>query len=232
MKAILFSFAVLISSMAFAQEEEVTEFTPATKKVTASNQDRIVLDFTFDNWKNDIDQLKTKWYSRGFGFAFMYDVRLKESKFSVAPGIGFTSNSVFFDALLVDTGKAAFDYAAYETRNIKKSKFNTVFLEIPLELRFRANPDNPAKSFKFAIGFKAGLRIDAKTKIKEEIGTQTKVFKDKRWEDAETFRAGPTVRMGYGPFNVIGFYSITNVFKKGEGPEVTPWSIGISLNGL
>ena len=46
------------------------------------------------------------------------------------------------------------------------------------------------------------------------------------------FRYGVTARFGYGPFNLIAYYSLSKLFEDNLGPELTPISVGISFNGL
>ena len=54
----------------------------------------------------------------------------------------------------------------------KKQSWLLAYLEAPIELRYTANPLNSDKSFKFAIGVKVGLMINAHTRNKT---LQTKV---------------------------------------------------------
>ncbi len=41
-----------------------------------------------------------------------------------------------------------------------------------------------------------------------------------------------TARVGWGNFSVYGTYNLTNVFKDGAGPALTPYSVGICFTGL
>ena len=52
----------------------------------------------------------------------------------------------------------------------KKYKLTTAFLEIPLELRFTANPEKENKSIKAAIGVKVGTLYKCTHQRKNTIG--------------------------------------------------------------
>jgi len=78
-----------------------------------------------------------------------------------------------------------------------------------------------------------GWLIDSHTKYKgddyifettDELGVK---FRDVK--NIETFRYGVTARAGWKFINVMGFFSLTDIFKKDKGPDVYPISVGISL---
>jgi hypothetical protein len=39
-------------------------------------------------------------------------------------------------------------------------------------------------------------------------------------------------RVGYGIFSIHATYQVTSVFKEGLGPEVRPFSLGVTISGL
>jgi hypothetical protein len=38
--------------------------------------------------------------------------------------------------------------------------------------------------------------------------------------------------VGYGNVTVFGTYSLTPLFREGQGPIVRPWTVGLCLSGL
>lgn len=214
--------------------EKAQEAVANLKPKNSGSRDRIVFDLTFDQWLHDEAGLKLKWHSRGFNTYFMYDVQLGKKKklFSVAPGLGVSTSSIFHNALLAEDSINGTDLII-RTDDYKKNKLGLTYIDIPVELRFRSTPNAKNKSWKFALGFKAGVLIDGKTKSKEEDANgNMKIYKEKRYSDLNRFRYGATVRFGYGPFNFFGFYSLSKLFQNGKGPDITPFSVGISINGL
>ncbi len=226
---------------AYAQEDTIAEKKKITEKVAQTgSRDRIVIELGFDHW-NQADGKTTdvKWFSRSYGIYFMYDIILKKSRFSLAPGLGFGISNVFTSKGLVEDSVSTYftnfkDAYGVENDAVKKHKLVTSFIDVPVELRFRAKPNKHNKSFKVAVGFKAGVLFDSHTKLKYTTATRDKprVEKVKNYADLNRFRYGPTFRIGYGAFNVFGFYNLGEVFKDGGPAGIHPYTVGFSINGL
>lgn len=258
MRYIVFVLFALVSLNVSAQQDSVKttkkkkQLTPeqiakraaAEKKFSKFSKDRFAVDFMGSNWiysKSDpriVDingvpnNLSPKWYSRGINITFYYDFRIKKSRFSFAPGIGYSSSNIYSrHELLEDTNGITLRSLA-NPGDYKVNKISLQYLEIPLEFRIKTNPDKLDQVWKFAIGFKAGVRVDAHTKVKVKEGGATKVYVERRFPDFNLFRIGPTIRIGYSSFNLTAFYSILGVFKKDRGPGVNEFGVGISFNGL
>lgn len=241
---LLFSFFSLLTTCLFAQEtdaatEPAEDFTELKKRINKSS-DRLAMDFTYDLALNMPDSIKAQGFSRGFNIYFMYDVVLGKSRFSIAPGLGLGTNNYFHqNTISSDTAGTYFNPIASGT-DVKKNKLSLTYLDIPIEFRFRSKPNAKDNSWKFAVGFKAGLLIQNKWKYRgEEVrdganfvqGREVK-FKEYDIENLNRFRYGVTARAGYGIWNVFAFYGISELFEEGRGPRMTPLSIGISINGL
>jgi len=48
-------------------------------------------------------------------------------------------------------------------------------------------------------------------------------------KNLESFTYGPTLRIGYKWFNVYGYYMISQIFTKNQGPDMYPISVGFVL---
>ena len=225
---------MFLSVNVFAQEESGNK----KKKEYYENEahDRIVMGFSFDNWiydKEEIDSLETKWNSWGFSFYYMYDKPIGKSRFSIAPGLGFRvswikNNSYLSDA--VDSLGTIF--RPLDTIDYKRNSLAASYFDIPIELRYRAKPNSKNKSFKLALGCIGGVQMNNHTSTKAEFDGDTRIVKEKRWDDLTRFHFGPTFRIGYGAANLFFYYSVTNYFKKDSGPEIHPFSAGFSINAL
>ncbi|MDX2002915.1 MAG: porin family protein [Chitinophagales bacterium] len=232
MKKLLFLLC-LFAATSVLKAQDSTQLQKAKEKVAQSgSRDRLVIDFGYDRWIDDIDSIKSKRFSRSFGFTFMYDILLGKSRFSIAPGLGIYTHSVFLDHQLVKgTDSTETTFADFGS-DYKKYKLNTVYLDIPLELRFRSKPNKHNKSVKVAAGFKAGVLINSHTKlIHDGPDGDREVVKVKNFTDLSRFRYGPTLRIGYAFFNVFAYYSVGELFN--DGPQkIHPLTVGISINGL
>jgi hypothetical protein len=260
MKKLFFSFFVLSFLSAVASETDTlkTSKQPRKKQVTAEKEaqqnelekkfnkyskDRFTIDLLGDNWiynSNDarMNGLKTKWWSRGINIYFSWDFRIKKSRVSIAPGIGYSASNIYSRHGLVEDSVGT-HFSPLTTINpsiaesdYKVNKLTLQYVDIPVELRIRSNPDKFDNMWKVAIGFKAGIRVDAHTKEKTKVGSVAKVDIERRFPDFNLFRFGPTLRVGYSVFNITAYYGVLNVFKKDRGPVANEFSIGISFNGL
>ncbi|MFN8309945.1 MAG: porin family protein [Chitinophagales bacterium] len=194
-------------------------------------KDRIVLDFLGTNWMHHESGFKTRWYSRGFNAYFMYDFRIKKSRVSFAPGIGVGCVNVYTNSQLTDSSGSGAKFTPLANySNYKVNKVSLTYIDIPLELRIRTNRDKLDQCWKFNVGFKVGIRVDAHTK--QVTKTPNENIKLRPFPDFNLFRMGPTLRIGYSSFNLTAYYGVLGVFKNGRGPDMHEFAVGISFNGL
>ena len=84
-------------------------------------------------------------------------------------------------------------------------------------------------SFHLAAGALFSYRLGSKTKQKySEDGKDYKV-KNRNDFNMNPFRASLAARVGYGQFTLFANYSITEMFEDNDGPEIYPFTVGISL---
>lgn len=237
-----FCFATFIS----AQE------TPTTKKkdwskvrLTNRANDHFLLQYGITNWSGKPDSINTKGFSRTFNFYVMVDMPFKtDPRFSVAAGPGIGVDNIFFEATNLTTTNHTNPLAfqnVKDTNHFDKYKLVNAFLELPVELRFSSNPENSNKSFKIALGAKVGVQVSSHTKGKRWVdknGDLIPGFDDKYVrKDKDKFffngnRLVGMMRVGYGNLSLFGTYQIGSLIKEGLGPQVKPYTIGLTLSGL
>lgn len=207
--------------------------------------DHFLIQFGYDSWAGAPDSLRITGLGRHLNMYVMYDMPFKTNpQWSVAIGAGLGSSNIFFektDIRLTSTATSksvAFRNVA-DTNHFKKYKLTNVWVEAPVELRWVKNPANPNKSFKIAIGAKVGTMISAYTKGKNlQSSAGNSIYGNKytqKTKERSFFngtRLAGTIRVGYGAFSLYGAYQVTGLFKEGAGPEVMPYSIGLSIGGL
>ena len=188
------------------------------------------------------DSINTRGLSRSFNMYFMFDFPFKTNPhLSVAIGAGIGTNNMYFKDTYIDiAGKNANRLSfndVSDTTRFKKYKLLTSFLEAPVEFRYSARPETPKKSFKAAIGAKVGTMLAASTKGKnllngsgQSINNYTQKEKSKKFFN--TTRLSVTGRLGYGNLSLYGSYQVNSFIKEGFGPDVRPFSVGLTLSGL
>lgn len=248
MKQIITVFmALMLVFSAYAQEnkeekaetaETPTELSKAKETVNKA-KDRLVFEFNTGVLMNDGDNgFSPKGFQRGVNVYFMYDVVIKNSPVSIAPGIGIGSDNWYHNSQVVFTDTFTNFIPFADTVGFKKSKLGLTYIDIPLELRFRGKP-NPKNNWqwKLAAGFKIGFLVHSKWKYKgDDFRVNPQVgqvkFKEFGVPNLEKLRYGVTARGGYGPFNLQIYYSLSNLFQDGQSIELQPITFGISINGL
>ena len=239
-KILLVVLSTLTFASVFAQDEPKSEPKKKTNLASRAN-DHLLLQFGYTSWARIPDSINTKGFPRTFNAYFLFDFPFKSNpKISVAIGAGVGTDNIFFDKTYVgikDITPTLQFHDQSDTTHFKKNKLATAYLEAPLELRFSSNPAHPNKSFKVALGVKGGLLMGAHIKQKTQQSSTGATLNDyiekqysKRFFNSSRFSG--TVRIGYGVFSVFGTYQINALFKEGLGPDVRPWTIGLTLSGL
>lgn len=241
--AILFS-SLLIISTAFGQ----TDSTKSKKKkdwskISLNNRanDHFLVQLGFDGWAGAPDTLHIKGFSHSLNVYFMLDFPFKtDPRFSVGLGVGIGSSNIKFDKQEVSVASTAntlpFPYKADST-HFKKYKLVSAYAEIPVELRFTADPENSDRSWKAAIGVKVGalLSVHNRGKTLQNAAGATLnnyVLKESSKRFFNGTRFCGTARIGYGHISVFGQYQINNFIRDGLGPNVHPFALGITFSGL
>ncbi len=113
--------------------------------------------------------------------------------------------------------------------SLKKNKLNTWYGQIPLLLSFQTSPGNPKRNFHVAVGGFAGLLLGANTKQKSEERGKV-ILKDDF--NLEPFRYGLTARIGFGNLELYSTYTLSPLFRGGQGPGFNNINFGIALTGM
>ncbi len=244
MKKLLFILIALISVSAVSAQNPPTG-QPGKKKWTNIDRsgDHFMLQLTSDHWTGTPDSIKShmKGLSRGLNVYIMLDKRFKAApQLSVAFGLGVGTSNMYFKTMDVDIKSKAnkLPFTNLDSLNrFKRYKLTTAFLEIPLELRFTADPENENKTIKAAVGVKVGTLLNVHTKgktLQDKNGKTINSYTSK--ETGKGFfnstRLEATARVGYGNFSLFGSYQLNNIFKDGVAADVKLFQVGICVSGL
>ncbi len=140
---------------------------------------------------------------------------------------------------------------------LRKSKLTTFNLAVPLLFEFQTNSKHNKNSFHIGAGMVASARLSSHTKkYYDERNKNFSLLKYNpatgEYEDArvaitspdyskaknfddfylQPFKFDATVRIGWGFVNLFATYSINEMFKEDKGPELYPWTVGITLTNL
>lgn len=247
MKKILSAIVcTLFVTLLFAQDTPDTAIVVRKRQpppITRSSNDHLLVQFGYTDWASSPDSVKDRkaGFSKSFNVYLMYDFPFKTNpKLSMAFGPGIATDHVVFGSTFVGikelTPTIRFSDRS-DTDHFKKTKIATAYLEAPIEFRYTKNPYKPNSSLKAAIGVKVGTLINAhtrNTKLENRSGNSLNDYTLK--ESSKRFfnktRLVAMGRVGVGHWSLYGSYQLTALFKDGLGPQVKPFSIGITLSGL
>jgi len=159
-----------------------------------------------------------------------YGLGLGTDKIGFVTGLGFEMTNYVFDfqnSIAKDVNGDIMEYIPLDAGNIVKSKFNMTYLTAPLLLEIHIPTGR--KYIHLSGGLIGGVKIASNTKIKYEISGQKSKEKDKGDFNLAPLRYGATVRVGYRAIKLFANYYFTPLFSENSGPELYPFSIGLSL---
>jgi hypothetical protein len=172
----------------------------------------------------------------------MYDFPFKtDARFSIGAGVGVGSSNIYFDQTYPQVAAFQNQTLAFTptggSDHYKRFKLTTVYLELPVELRFALDPEHMDQSWKFAVGAKIGLMVSAYTKgvtavnsAGQTIGNVT--VKEYGKQFFNTPKLAATARVSKGVIGLFGQLQINSLVKPTAGAPVFPFSFGFVLSGL
>lgn len=221
-KLVLFSLLSFIGFTVMAQP--VAEST--MKKVSVG------YDVYTSIWMDMPTGIKTRTINQGANVFLMYNHLMGEKGFSVAGGLGVSSENLYLKNAYVPNIKS--DSISFVDTpsgvDVKRSKLNVTYVDIPLEMRYVTK-----SKMRFTLGMKFGFLVDSKTKLvgdafdsEGSLGYGTKE-KHKDVSQLESTRFGVQARFGYKWVHVYGYYSLNKLFLADKGPQTYPISIGVTF---
>jgi hypothetical protein len=178
----------------------------------------------------------------------------KNQKWGIVTGLGLTFNDYRFmrpTRLSMDSSKLI-GYLDQDI-SIRKSKISAFYLSLPVLFEFQTAPIYHKNGFHINMGVLISARLSSHTKIYyNELNTEFNVTqynpetgqyevvytamspndpKEHHYGDwfLQPFKFEATVRIGWNFLNFWANYSLNKMFREGKGPELYPWSAGISL---
>jgi hypothetical protein len=153
-------------------------------------------------------------------------IPIVKHRLGLVSGLGFTWNNYKFDSKQLELqNDQPTLYVLEDTVNINsKNKLTTWYMNVPLMLEFQQPIGS--KTLYIAAGAYGGIKLGSHTKQVTNDDAKNKERKDYH---LNTLRYGVRAQIGIEDFGFYCNYSLESLFKKDEGPEVYPISLGVSL---
>lgn len=246
MKQTLFLFFAITGTLCL-QAQSLKPITPKKdwSKIDLSSRagDHFMIQYGADAWMGKPDSVRTGGFSRHFNIYFMLDKPFKTNPhYSLGLGVGIGTSNMFFNNTYVNlkSGAAKLPFTNVDsTDHFKKFKLTTINVEVPVEIRYFSDPENPGKSWKYAVGVKVGTLLKAYTKGKNlenktggSLYGATYIMKESSKRFLNGTSLALTGRVGYGMLSLDAGYYILGVLKDGTGPVMNKFSFGLTISGL
>jgi hypothetical protein len=229
MKKIFFTSLLALIITGHSYSQSVTE--------TTIRKFNIGVGFSTDIWQGLAPGMNARTINQGAQVFGMYNYRINESAIYFAGGIGVSTHNLYSNSYITDIKADSIDFRVIpDDINYKRTKLSLAYIDVPLEFRIKTK-----SQFRMAFGFKFGFIINSHTKYVgnrfdiDENGDAVALDgvnvkeKQKEVKQLETWRYGPTFRIGYKWFNATVYYQISKVFKVDKGPQLYPISVGIAV---
>ena len=158
--------------------------------------------------------------------------------FSMVGGLGIGWNNYFFEEgwTIVNNNSVTTPsdrYIENGHNTLSKSKLVTVHANLPLMFQFQVPNKKYSgflrswhRGFFVQAGAIGGMKVGSHTKVKQLNNRKEKDFSD---FNLNLLRYELTARIGYGCLGAYVNYQMTPMFQENRGPELYPFSAGISL---
>jgi len=186
---------------------------------------------------------------------FELNVNLYKNHIGFTTGLGFQISNYYFTGnyVMLKDSTAIVAYKVQDTQgnyvNLKVNKMVVSYLNLPLFFEYQTNPYRRLSSFHITLGVIAGVRIGSYTKqvYTDKAGTyflvddkgnkvatynvEHNMVNDRGAYHLNPFKLDAAFRVGWSHINLFSTYSITQLFQKNQGPELYPFTVGITLLG-
>lgn len=162
---------------------------------------------------------------------FEKNFNLIRNHVGVVTGLGLQYNNYRFVNNMILTNDSAEIFGSYDTdqaKNYIKSKLVVNYVTVPLILEYTTHGKH---EFHIGAGAQFAYKIGEHTKVVYEQGTDKKKSKDRGDFYLNPYKLELTGRIGWGWVKLFATYSITPMFEDNKGPELYPFTAGITVVG-
>lgn len=227
MKLLLNCFLFFTFFNVFAQETKPVS--PMVAVDSLYREDQFYFGFTYNTLINKPDGLTQNKFSSGFSGGFIRDMPFnKKRTWAIAAGLGLSYNKTFQN-LLISKNNQNVEYTTIDPSiGFDKNKIDQIFVDVPLELRWRNSTPESTKFWRIYTGVKFSYMVMDKY-VHSESAYKTVI---KGNDNINKVRLGTYLAAGYNTWNFFVYYGITPIFKssaKLNGQDISLNSLNFGL---
>ncbi len=157
-------------------------------------------------------------------------IGLISNHFGIVSGVGLEFNNYQFDGdNSIEEINGVIDGEDLSYLSLNKSKLTTTYLNIPLLLELQIGDVKRRKRLYISSGVIGGIKLGSHTKIVHREDGKKQKEKDRDDFNINPLRWGLSTRLGYRNINIYCNYYLTSFFEKNKGPDLYPFSLGLTF---
>lgn len=198
-------------SLIFSQEKTLVPLpAPMIAVDSLYREDQFYFGITYNSLFNKASGVSQNKFSSGFSLGFLRDMPVNKSRtVALATGFGFSYNKCSQNLYLSKTNQEI-EYSVIPSgQDYDKNKLDQLYLDIPLEFRWRTSTPESHKFWRVYSGFKFSYVLwDRYTYVDKETN-----FHISNNEDLNKLQIGTYIAFGYNTWNFYAYYGLTPFFK-------------------
>jgi hypothetical protein len=173
-------------------------------------EDQFYASITYNLLNNLPEGISQNEFSTGFHLGFIRDMPInKDRTWAIGLGFGISSNSYNQNLIITENqGDTFFTSTNDDFGNIRKNKFTTYLIDVPLEVRWRTSTAKDYQFWRIYTGFKFSYLVYNSTKSQSEF-TNINLSNNDAFNN---FQYGLTLSAGYGTWNFHIYYGLNRIF--------------------
>ena len=231
MRHLFLILSCLTFTTSFAQEEvskTTIDSTFFTKVDSLYREDQIYIGITYNLLTNAPTSFRQNGFSAGISAGFLRDMPInKKRTFAVALGAGF-SYANYRQNLVISDENQITAYQIVKNSDLSKGKIDQLFIDVPIEFRWRNSTPTSYKFWRIYTGFKFQYLVYDKS-IYEGEGFNSNV---KSNSDFNKLQYGPYIAVGFNTWNFQAYYGVNSLLKNvstTDGERVNMKTLNIGL---
>lgn len=182
-------------------------------------------DYSMYDVDNFMSVIQEKSYEVGLN-AFELNIGLYKSYIGLVTGMGLAFNDYKFENQYTIRRESRGTEPVYlDYTDLVKTKLSVQYLNVPLLVEFQIPVNQNEGRLYINAGILGAVKIGSHTKVKHGESKD----KDRDGFNINSFKYDATARIGYKGFGLYAKYSLTPLFENGKGPELTPFTLGVSF---
>ncbi|MDI1256996.1 MAG: porin family protein [Flavobacterium sp.] len=164
--------------------------------------------------------------STSLNFGFLRDMPINKNRtWAIAAGLGLSYNK-YHQNMKVTKTAGVVNYEIVDGASYSRNKMEQLFLDVPLEIRWRNSTFESHQFWRIYTGFKIRYLLYNKTKY---VGDTDVTITNNA--DFNKLQYGPYLSFGYNTWNFYGFYGMNPIFKsaKIDGKAIDMRTLNLGL---